>query len=822
MPSLAFAHHNPQTGMNIVQGCMRTGDNMNSLARPHRLRPIPAALSAASFGCLFTLAAHAQTTAAAQEAPKAQEIVISAQKRIERVKDTPVAASVLSEEMLQRSNATEISDINMMVPSVQLKGSFNGRVPLAMRGVSTNANENTIGLTSGVSIMIDGVPVPSDSTAANELQDVRRVEVLKGPQSTLGGRTASSGVINFVTNSPTNYLSGNIGLTLTSDRERKINGLVSAPINDMLGFSVSAFHNEREYPIRNILLGENSRSKSSGARLKLALAVDKTLDISLMARTAESESTGGTFTYQYLTPGAALFPFFPFAPNGITQAQAFPGINIRYGNLDYASPVHMFSKSHDDDVSLTIEKRFAGHTFTSVTAQQKERINLVQDVTAQATYFLDVLRTGFIPAPPAGPPLFDNTTPLKVTPKSFTQEFKVASPIEQDVSYVAGLFYSDVDVSQETRRLMFVNFDMYDTNSKTKSTGLFARVTWKLGADTSLLTGLRYNQDKIAFTRTDTHTKDSVNAADTSSITVGDLTLRQKLGKDQMVYGTYSKGYKPRAFNTAGTIDTVANRLATTTPVAREDIDHMELGAKTTLLGGALALNLAAFNTTYKNFQVQLYPPGQIIPTLVLANAAKARTQGLEADGNWALTAGTRVNFSAAYIDAKFLNFTAGPAYPGQTVAQGAKVAGFDSNGAPVFQQDLSGKTMPDSPKLKFTLGLDQEITGANWPVRLNFNANYAYRTSSVLQANQNPGTQQPAFGIMNLSLSATPESGKYQVTAFVNNATNKFYLVNAEDFFSGLYSVAGNPPAAANAVVGQPARDAKRYFGLKLNYFFE
>ena len=70
-----------------------------------------------------------------------------------------------------------------------------------MRGISTNANEAAVGLTSGVSIMIDGVPVPSDSMAANELTDIKRVEVLKGPQSTLGGRTASSGVIP--TSSPT-------------------------------------------------------------------------------------------------------------------------------------------------------------------------------------------------------------------------------------------------------------------------------------------------------------------------------------------------------------------------------------------------------------------------------------------------------------------------------------------------------------------------------------------------------------------------------------------------------------------------------------------
>jgi len=750
-------------------------------------------------------------------------VVITSQKRTERLKDTPVAASVVSEDALQKANASDISDINMLVPSVQLKGTFNGRVPMAMRGVSTNANEAAIGLTSGVSIMIDGVPVPSDSMAANELQDIWRVEVLKGPQSTLGGRTASSGVINFVTRSPSKTWEGEIGSTLTSDREFRINGRVAGPLSEMLGFSVSAYKSQRDYPIKNLLNGDKSHTDSSGARAKLALAVDPTLDITLMARSAESESTGGTFTYQYLTPGAALFPYFPFAPGGVTQAQAFPGINIRFGNSEYASQVPMSNKVRDTDVSLAIEKRVGGYTFTSTTAKQREWIAIVQDVTAQATYFLDVLRAGVIPGPPMGPPFFDNTQHININPRSLTQEFKIASPIEGPMSFVAGLFYSDVDVTQHHEREMFVNPKNDDTRSTTKSLGLFGRATWNLSDATSVLTGLRHNRDKISYSLT---TYDlffapvlfSSSASDTSSTTVGDLTLRQKLNKDHMVYGTYARGYKPRAFNTAATL--ASN--APLTPVDKEDIAHFEFGSKSAFMDGTVAVNVALFNTTYKDFQVQFYPPGQIIPSLELANAAKARTRGIELDSSLALAAGTRLSLNAAYIDAKFLNFNNGPAYPGQTTAQGAVIAGFDANGAPVFRQDLSGKPLPDAPKLKFTFGVDHEMGAENWPFRLNLNAQYAYRTSALLQGNQNPQTRQPAFGILNLGVTAHPQSGKYSVSAFVNNALNKFYLVNAEDFFSGLYAVPGNPPVAANAVIGQPARDSKRYVGLRFNYYFD
>ena len=141
-----------------------------------------------------------------------EEIVITAQKRTEKLSDVPVSASVLSADALSRVNAGDITDLNNLVPSVDLIGTFNGRVPIGIRGISSNANEATVGLASGVAIMIDGVPVPSDSQAANQLEDVKNVEVLKGPQATLGGRTAAAGIINIVTRTPSDHLTGDLSV----------------------------------------------------------------------------------------------------------------------------------------------------------------------------------------------------------------------------------------------------------------------------------------------------------------------------------------------------------------------------------------------------------------------------------------------------------------------------------------------------------------------------------------------------------------------------------------------------------------------------------
>jgi len=150
---------------------------MAELAEPLRAQPAPP---------LAAVAAAGDTGVMSQ----LEEVVITAQRRPERLQDVPVSVSALNGEALEAVNATDISDLNLLVPSVEFKGTYNGRVPIAMRGMSTNAGESVIGLTSGVSIELDGVPVSSDSFSANALDDVQQVVVGQVLQVVVGGREA--------------------------------------------------------------------------------------------------------------------------------------------------------------------------------------------------------------------------------------------------------------------------------------------------------------------------------------------------------------------------------------------------------------------------------------------------------------------------------------------------------------------------------------------------------------------------------------------------------------------------------------------------------
>jgi iron complex outermembrane recepter protein len=740
------------------------------------------------------------------------EIIVTAQKRPERLKDIPVAASVLSGESVAQQHVTDLSDINRVVPSVEIKGTFNGRVPYGMRGISTNANEGAIGLTSGVSIQIDGIPVPADSFAANTISDVAQLEVLKGPQATLGGRTASAGVINFVTNGPSTTSKGVFGVTITEDGEYRAEMRVSGPITNGVSFSLAGYDSKTPYPVYNTQLKQRSVAKSYGLRGKLKFEIGEDFDATLMGHYALSQSRGENFVYQYITPGAFLL-----APP-LTQALVLQGYTPYYGNTVYDSPVMMTSRYEDKDGSLVLNYRAGGLTLSSTTSLFQENQYQSQDLFETSVFFFNVLTGGHAPA-------FNDQQSNQGYVKQTTQEFKIATDNTKPLSALVGAFYSDMTVTGYGLRT-FVPFSASAQNtSTTKNYALYGRVTAKFSETLSATGGLRYYKDKIGWSKTQFFNPAlpadqaqwqgcggprncTWNLSDSSTGLVGDFALQAHLSQGSMVYASYTRGYKPQAYNTAHDFTSLQSEVNLAagaadkpfaTPTAKEKIDSFEVGLKTSALDNHLSLNLAAFYTNYDGYQAQIFDNSQLIGILVLSNAG-ARTKGAEADITWH-SGGTNLSVAAAYIDAKFRNFAGANCFPTQTVAQGCVAGG----------QNLSGKSLPASPKFKMNASLQQKVPLDSFDIVLG--SNLSYRSSTVLQADGNPQTAQGAFALLDASIGVQTKDGSASLTFFANNITDKFYLTNAEDFFSG--------PWGANAVIGQPARDSHRYFGARASFKF-
>jgi iron complex outermembrane recepter protein len=765
---------------------------------------VAAAVACAIYGP--TVLGQTAPGVAAESGGSLEEVVITAQKRTENVEDIPVSASVISPQALAAADVADLSDLNKLVPSVQLNGTINGRVPTGVRGISSVSNEQTVGISSGVAIEIDGVPVPSDSFDANNVAGIQGVEVLLGPQSTLGGRTAASGLINLTTRGPTDTLQGFASTTVTDDGEYRVEGFLSGPIAPRIDASLSAYKSTTPYPITNTALGEKTKQDVSGARLKLLFHVTDDLDVTLMAHDELTQGTGFNFVYAYITPGYHILTGAG-GPPFLTQSVLLPGITPSWNNLQYASPVTGAGADHrDNDYSAIIEYRLpGGYTLSSTTAYEQEHQHQVQDLFAVDGYFFTELTGGHL--------TFDNEQSQLTTVKQTSEELKIVSPADQTFSWLAGVFYSDVSVDELYVRTLAPAALNDHVIPDTKTTDLYARSTWKILPSTSLVTGLRFNHDEISYTYFEgvdvvtfpTTILGPFNSVGSSSqnTVVGDVSLQQHFTDTSMAYFTYSRGYSPAAYNTAA----VLASNATLQPVGKEDIDSYELGTKGTYLDRTLTLNLDLFDTIYTNYQIQsyAYAPGELTPPLELTSVGKAETRGAEISADWLVIPTTRLDFNAAYINAKFVNYANAPCYGLQTAAQGC-----NSPAGASPSQNVSGDTMPNSPKFKFTAGAEQRVPLPTVPYQLVFGGTYTYRTSAQMLPDQNPFAVQPAFGLLNLSISFQSTNGKYSATAFCNNVTNHHYFTDVEDFWSG--------PWGGNAVIGQPARDSVRYSGLRLS----
>jgi iron complex outermembrane recepter protein len=734
--------------------------------------------------------------------PQLEEIVITAQKRTEKLQDVPVSATVVSAQALSNANVADLSDLNNLVPSVQLNGTINGRVPTGVRGISSTSNEQTVGISSGVAINIDGVPVPSDSFAANNVAGVQGVEVLLGPQSTLGGRTAASGLINLTTRGPSSTLEGFATTTVTDDGEYRLEGFLSGPLSEHFEGSLSAYKSTTPYPITNLATGDKTTQDVYGARVKLLWKITDFLDVTLMARNEVTEGNGANFVYAYITPGNDLL----FTPGPFTQASLLPGITPSWNNLVYKSPVTTAGATHrDGDYSAIVEDRLpGGYTLVSTTAFSEERQNQTQDLFTVDNFFWQTL---------TGQTVFFNTQSQVATVKQQSEELKIVSPADQTFSWLAGLFYSDVNVDEVYIRTLPPALLDVHVVPDTKTYDGYARSTWKFLPTTSLVTGLRFNHDEIS-SRYNQYGSAGVSpptftsiSSDSSNSVVGDVSLKQQLADNVMAYLSYSRGYSPAAYNTSAVLTSNDKQ----SPVGKESINSYELGVKGTYFDRTLTLNADIFDTVYTDYQIQsyAYAPGQLTPPLDLTSVGKAQTRGAEFSSEWLATPLTRINLSAAYIDAKFVSYNNAPCYGLQTAAEGCDTP---ANGASP-SQNVSGDIMPNSPKFKAVLGVEQRVPLPIAAYELTFGGTYAYRSSAQMLPDQNPFAIQSGFGLLNLNAAIQRSDGKFSARVFVNNVANHHYFSDVEDFWNG--------PWNGNAVIGQPARDSVRYAGLKLTVSF-
>ncbi|WP_066780885.1 TonB-dependent receptor [Sphingomonas sp. CCH5-D11] len=730
------------------------------------------------------------------------DIVVTAQKRSERLQDVPLAVSVIGGDALTATGAPGLDGAVNLVPALNFqKSGTTLNQSLFLRGVGTTTF--SIAGEPSVSAVVDGVVFARTGEAFGDLVDIERMEVLRGPQGTLFGKNASAGVINIVTKQPTRDFGGYLeGSYFTGGDEARIRGAINIPITENLLSRFTGFYSRYDGNIRNDAY--NGRRVNGyehvGGRVQLKWTPSDATTIAIIADyhkndddccaevigTGPLNAAGAAIT----SPISAVLP----APRGDETRRVNQNLITRTEEEGYGA-------------SIQIDSELGTQTVTSITAYREYSNTEIRDGD-----FTNGAYVGF-------PQLHDNGPQ---TGDTFSQELRLTSPSQQFLSYVVGLYYSRA-ASERTfaRSVVSCNgagttglvpcgtpgapattnpFGVATFGSVFQNIAAFSQFTANFTDRFRFIGGVRYTTDQLnvwhsrtttlagpgispSFPTTPTGTgtpATEFRGKVTNDNWSGKASLQFDISRDVVAYGGWTRGYKGPAFNV------FYNLTATgTNAIAPETSDSYEVGLKNVFFSGALTLNLAAFYAKYDNFQAN--NPDLVAGVVVtrFTNAGEVSTRGVEADlvlrpiDDLSISGG--IAYTDAHVDRFFQPTPTTPVIP-------------------------SGTSLPFAPEWKGSLGVDYRWrTGGAVDVFLGAQGNYQSKQLALFSpdAVQRQLGTIDGYGLVNLSAGVGDQDDRFRLTFQVRN------------LFDQSYAAAIQNGGSAGSYRYQIPRDADRYYGV-------
>ncbi|NND67907.1 MAG: TonB-dependent receptor [Halioglobus sp.] len=770
----------------------------------------------------YALAAFCSLHQGAAHAAVLEEVIVTAQKREQNMMDVPVALTAVSPEDLLSYGVRDTADLTKISPSLTYdQTGLAQNSGFRIRGIGTVVY--SVSAESAVSVVIDDVATTQSGQALADLTDVERVEILRGPQSTLFGRNASAGVINVVTKGPTSEFETSAELTLTDDDQEKITAAASGPISDSLAYRVTGYYDDLEGWINNIGTGgDTDGSEKWGVNTRLDWDVSDTVVLKFQGKYDDSDSAccSSPLTYAEDIDAAMILTVVPFTT---AAPEIVPTIDDDNTTVSLDDITEIISESLQ--LSMKAEVDIGEHDFMSITAYSNWDLSEFNELDLTSFDLLNFDFPIFAPGGTLGDPFNTGVVPFTIASNGgvvqlnqlevdfFSQEFRLLSPEEEWGNYIAGLYYSEMDADRKFDRYapglgVTAGLDAHNlSDNVVTSASAFGQVTVNLGDSTRVTVGGRYQYEKIEFdlTRIDFYggTPDiDVAYDDDDTIALGSLALQQDVGDSGMVFARYARGHKGQFFDAAAS-DAFEGVLE---PVAKESSDAFEAGYKGQLFDNRFRLEVVGFYTVYDDYQAQettLTDAGAVV--FNTENVGELETFGIELDTTTLIGDNFTLQFAAAWIDATIKEYPNAECYFGQTEAQGCVT---DENN--ISTQDLGGKDLQNSPDFKFNIAGTYVWPASDvLPGDVLANASYSWTDGVNHDLQLAPWMEDDSYGILNLALGMEVEGDvNYAITLFVNNALD-------ESYNSGLLdaSLAAVTESTARFV----PRDHSRYFGLRL-----
>jgi len=509
---------------------------------------------------------------------KFSTITVTAQKSEENIQDVPLSITAFDEFSLDDKNIKTIEDIALYTPNLYFIDSVRVGTPNpSIRGISSNTSFST-----SAAIFIDGVPVTTMFGYKEILEDIERIEILKGPQGTLYGKDSHAGAINVITKQPTNETQAKIGIEFGSDNKKELSVSTSGAImKDKFFIGLSARHYEKDGFIKNTQTNSiiDDRKNDFG-KVNLRYLINNQAEISLISSILQQDD--GTYK-------ANIY-------NNVSRTIAL--------NKD------AYNQSKTTSHALKLNFDYNNYKFQSLTTLRKYKDKASCDTDFSPYTFFEIIKDGEY--------------------KKASQEFRLQKD-EKNYKLITGLYFdkdtnqldSNADMYDSTSNMIYYNYPYIRTKEEGRSIGLFGHLDYTLNDKFSYIVGIRYDKDKKSLIDSNTNTDLSNNYGALSP----KFALEYKLNKDSMLYTTISKGYKSGGYYSYAPSDDLKQ-------YDKETLISYEIGSKNILLDNKLILNTALYYMDISDMQIETRTA---LAQGYISNAAKATSKGFEFEANYKL-----------------------------------------------------------------------------------------------------------------------------------------------------------------------------------------
>ena len=668
-----------------------------------------------------------------------EDVIVTAEKRNESLQGVSQAVTALTSAEIETKGIESIVDLTSIVPGVTVAKNEGYKTIISIRGIGNETNQNAIAAPS-VAYHIDGIFIASPFSLQTDFVNIDRIEVLRGPQGTLFGQNSTGGAINVITKEPSLTESfSSASVTLGEYELMKFNGFASAPISDNVALSFSIINTKRDGFSTNLHNGQDLDDDDSySIRNDMYIQLDASSSLRLFGQYANIDSNGSAMKgIDDTTVGARNLKQDTLSNLELTSS-VLAGIYEK--DLGFANLKVSVSTQKDD---ISVDRDNDRHVFGTFA----ESLPFNNPNTGTQTYG----RAEFLPETSevdtdtfeinlvSNEPLLDGK--LDWTFGAFYMEHKIENHIREyldkhnpntfggiydtanSIVYECGSKYAlpapncyvpGGGVDPYVAEFGFVT-DAFPTR---ESTSIFGQTTYSFSDVFRLISGFRWTEDIFESNVSNFFGAEEIsisNKNDDNDEITGRITFEYDLDSDTMVYFSQTRGSKPGGSNlTFGYTKAQDADRRTFLPsflhaqdvdpmvfekFKSETVDSTEIGLKTDLLDGRARANVAIFDYTYKDLQLQATDPDVFRGGVV--NLPESEVQGLEIEFTASLTDSFILDANFGFLDTEV---TESYLYLDNTLAQqysfGSELA------REALRDDVLGKELPKSPKFTADLSL--------------------------------------------------------------------------------------------------------------------